>query len=188
LPNAANLNRVNVRVAPVLLAGLILLVGCSRSTPGPVPASSSASSNAPLAIQRAQPRLTTAKLWVGPRELNAELALTANEIQTGMMFRTNTPESEGMLFLFSAPHRTSFWMKNVPVPLSCAYIDPDGIILEIHPMKAHDEAPIPAATDRVQFVLETAEGWFGRNGVTTGMLVRAESGPLTQLRRAASRR
>jgi uncharacterized membrane protein (UPF0127 family) len=87
-------------------------------------------------------------------------------------------EYEGMLFVFGGPMRASFWMRNTLIPLSCAYIDPDGVILEIHDMKPLDETPIQAQTDRVQYVLEVKQGWFDRNKVSAGMLVRTEQGSL----------
>ena len=108
----------------------------------------------------AQPKLQTMKLWLGQDELTAELALTAQQMQTGMMFRTNMAENEAMLFVFGAPVRASFWMKNCVIPLSAAYIDPDGTILEIHPLQPHDTNSVVAASDRIQFVLETRQGWF----------------------------
>ena len=42
------------------------------------------------------------KLWLGAEEMTAELALTAEQVQTGMMFRTNLAENAGMLFVFPA--------------------------------------------------------------------------------------
>jgi len=157
------------------LLAVCLLAGCDK----PLPASPSGLV-APSVPSRAQPRLQTLKLWLGASEITAELALTGDQIQTGMMFRTNVAEAEGMLFVFNTPHRASFWMKNVPIPLTCAYIDPDGRILEIRDMVPHEEAPIAAATDRVQYVLEMRQGWFGRNHVTTGALVRTERGSLQE--------
>ena len=126
----------------------------------------------------AQPKLQTMKLWLGAEEMVAELALTAQQTQTGMMFRTNMAENAGMLFVFAEPHQASFWMKNCPLPLSAAYIDPDGVILEIHDLQPYNTNTVVAASNRVQFVLETNQGWFGRHHVTTGMVVRTERGPL----------
>ncbi len=126
----------------------------------------------------AQPKLETMKLWLGAEEMVAELALTAQQQQTGMMFRTNLAENAGMLFVFPGPHRASFWMKNCPLPLSAAYIDPEGVILEIHDLHPHNTNSVVASSDRVQFVLETNQGWFGRHHVTPGMLVRTEHGTL----------
>jgi uncharacterized membrane protein (UPF0127 family) len=126
----------------------------------------------------AQPKLQTMKLWLGAEEMAAELALTGIQQQTGMMFRTNIAENAGMLFVFPGPHRASFWMMNCPLPLSAAYIDPDGIILEIHDLQPHNTNSVVAASERVQYVLETGQGWFGRHNVSTGMLVRTERGTL----------
>ncbi len=120
------------------------------------------------------------KLWLGSSEITAELATTPVAISTGMMYRKEINENEGMLFVFEQPHRTSFYMKNTYLPLSCAYISRDGIILEIHDMQPLDETPIVANTDQVQFVLEVKQGWFKRNKVAVGMVVRTERGPLLQ--------
>ena len=127
---------------------------------------------------QAQPKLQTIKLWLGPEEITAELALTFKQMQTGMMFRTNLTESDSMLFVFSTPHRASFWMANTKIPLSAAYIDPDGVILEIHPLQPEDTNAVEAASDRVQFVLETSQGWFDRHHVGVGALIRTERGTL----------
>jgi len=107
-----------------------------------------------------------------------EIAITEKQVTNGMMFRRSMAEDEGMLFVFPVPHRTAFWMKNTLLPLSCAYIDPEGIILELHDLKPRDETLIHAASDQVQYVLEMKEGWFGRHGVNVGSLVRTERGTL----------
>ena len=119
------------------------------------------------------------KLWVGSQELVAELALNDRQRMTGMMFRTNMAENEAMLFVFPVPHRTGFYMKNTTVPLSAAYIDPDGTILEIHDLKPLEEKPVGASSDRIQFVLEVNQGWFERNKIGLGAVVRTEHGSLT---------
>lgn len=154
-----------------MLAALVL--GCGKPAP-PAPVSGAWEPTA------AQPRLPTLKLYVGTAELTAELATRPREIQTGMMFRTNVVEDEGMLFVFGQPHRAAFWMKNCPEPLSCAYIDPDGTILEILPMEPHNTNSLVAASDNVMFVLETKRGWFDRHNVRTGMVITTERGPLRQ--------
>lgn len=128
----------------------------------------------------AQPKLQTMRLWLGAEEMVAELALTGAQMQTGMMFRTNLAENAGMLFAFPAPHQASFWMKNCPLPLSAAYIDPEGVILEIHDLQPYNTNSVVASSEQVQFVLETNQGWFGRHHITTGMVVRTERGPLRQ--------
>lgn len=128
----------------------------------------------------AQPRLPAVQLWLGTNQLTAELARKPVEIHTGMMFRTNMLDSEGMLFVFPAPMRQSFYMRNCSVALSAAYISPDGEILEIIDLKPFDETGIPSAANNVQFVLEVPQGWFQRHNVNTGAVIRTEKGSLQQ--------
>lgn len=155
----------------------------SRSTrandpAGPQDVASIYTENSPT---RPQPKLATLKLWIGTNEITAEIARRPIEIQTGMMWRTNMAEMDGMLFVFPNPSKVSFWMRNTLLPLSCAYIDSEGTILELHHMKPKDETSIPSASDRVRYVLEMNQGWFDRHGVKPGMLVTTESGPLGQI-------
>jgi uncharacterized membrane protein (UPF0127 family) len=125
-----------------------------------------------------QPHLQTMKLWVGPEELNVELALTAQQQQIGMMMRTNLAEGDGMFFPLAVTQRASFWMKNCPLPLSAAYIDPEGVIIEIHSLQPFNTNAVVAGSSNIRFVLETSKGWFERHNVKTGMLIRTESGSL----------
>jgi uncharacterized membrane protein (UPF0127 family) len=87
-------------------------------------------------------------------------------------------ENEAMLFPFPGPHRASFYMRNTRVPLSAAYIDPEGVIQEIHDLQPLDETPAQAASDNIQYVLEVKQGWFQRHNVTTGAAVRTPHGEL----------
>lgn len=126
----------------------------------------------------AQDKLPTIKLWIGAELMDAEMALTEEEERTGMMFRTNMAENQGMIFVFPEPTRASFWMKNTLLPLSAAYISPAGTILEIHDMQPQDTNEVLAATDNVQFVLEARQGWFKRHNIKEGMGITTENGPL----------
>jgi uncharacterized membrane protein (UPF0127 family) len=76
------------------------------------------------------------------------------------------------------PGQASFYMKNTVIPLSCAYINGEGIILEVHDMKPKDERPILSATSNIQFVLEVNQGWFETNHIGPATLVRTEKGAL----------
>lgn len=150
----------------------LLAIGCGKPAP-PTPAAP-----VPWEPTAAQHRLATTKLYVGPATITAEMALALKEIATGMMFRTNIVENEGMIFHLGQPQRAGFWMKNCPRPLTCAYIDPQGVILEIRAMEPNNTNSIVANSDNVIFVLETAPGWFERHGVRTGMVIQTERGPL----------
>jgi len=159
----------------VALAG-ILLVGCNK--PAAVPPSPTNVVVTPSSPTAAQPKLPTIKLWIGAEEMITEMALNGIQQQTGMMFRTNIAENEGMIFVFPYPHQASFWMKNTSVPLSAAYIDSEGVILEIHDLEPHNTNSVKAASEGVQYVLETSQGWFERKNIKPGSLVRTEKGSL----------
>jgi uncharacterized protein len=154
-----------------------LQVGCS-GPPAPPQAGTGATNSAP--VGQPQPRLATIKLWLGPKEVVAEQAVSPEQVQTGMMFRREMGEDQGMIFVFGQPQQVSFWMRNTLLPLSCAYIDPAGVILEIHDMKPLDETPIPSASNQVQYVLEMRQGWFERNHIGVGTSVRTERGTLAE--------
>jgi len=164
------------KLLAMLMSGLIFWVGCKK----PVESETRSAPDEGY-LDHAQPKLSTLKLWLGTQDMVAEIAHTSVQVQTGMMFRKEMGENEGMLFVFPQAYRVSFYMRNTYLPLSCAYIDTDGVILEIRDMKPLDETPIVAATDRVRFVLETRQGWFARHQITPGTVIRAERGSLAQI-------
>jgi uncharacterized protein len=160
-----------------MLTSLPLLAGCKKAADQPP---------APNAIDlvhghlmRAQPKLPTLKLWLGDQELVAEIARESVQIATGMMFRTNMLENEAMLFVFPGPDSKNFYMRNCIVPLSAAYIAPDGSIAEIVDLQPGDERGVQSQSDNIQFVLEVPQGWFQRHNVSAGAVVRTEKGSLT---------
>jgi uncharacterized protein len=169
--------------ALLLLLGAALLTGCKKTeTPAAInpPPDPSPQSIDDILPKQAQPKLPTMKIYLGAEILDAELALTGQQIMTGMMYRTNIQDTDSMLFLLPVPQRASFWMKNCPESISCAYISPDGVIQEIHHLQMNDTNPVLAATDNIQFVLETSDGWFTRHNVSTGMVIRTERGSLAE--------
>ena len=157
-----------------LFVGAVLLAGCQKSAKN----TSAAPSPDDSLPTQAQPKLQTIKIYLGAETLDAELALTPQQEMTGMMFRTNIPETDSMLFVLPVPQRAAFWMKNCPESLSAAYIAPDGVIEEIHHLEKNDTNSVVAATDNILFVLETKDGWFARHNITAGALVTTERGTL----------
>jgi uncharacterized membrane protein (UPF0127 family) len=166
-----------------LLLAALLLVGCGKTAvPAPtggVPADIDPTHGHWL---HAQPKLPTVKVWLGREEMITEIARAPLEIATGMMYRTNMPENEAMLFVFSDANigPKSFYMRNCVVPLSAAYITPDGTIAEIIDLQPGEERGVQSQTSNLQFVLEVPQGWFARHSVRTGMAVRTEHGSLRE--------
>ena len=168
-----------IQALAVLSLLLLAVAGCDDEKPrGPL----LAVDEAPVMRlpTRANPHLATIRLWLGAEELITEMALTAEQQMTGMMFRTNMAENAAMIFPLPYTRQASFWMMNCPLTISAAYIDPDGIILEIHELKAQDTNSVVSASENVRFVLETSHGWFERHNVKVGAAVRTEKGSLLQ--------
>jgi uncharacterized membrane protein (UPF0127 family) len=165
----------SMRWVSVLILAAWLPVGCGK--PPAAPAPRPVESDAPTA---AQPKLPTMKLYIGPLTMETELALSPRQQETGMMFRKETSDGEGMIFVFPQPQQASFWMKNTHVPLSIAYIGPNGAILEIHDLQPLNENAVRANSGQVLFALETPQGWFKRNNIGPGTVITTDRGTLRQ--------
>jgi uncharacterized protein len=99
--------------------------------------------------------------------ITAELATTPQSRTIGMMFREKTAPNHGMLFVFEYKAQQCFWMLNTPLPLSIAFIDEDGTILQITDMAPMSQA-LHCSQRPVRFALEMEQGWFARKGAIIG--------------------
>jgi uncharacterized membrane protein (UPF0127 family) len=113
----------------------------------------------------------TAQIQIGTETLDVELAETRQEHAKGLRFRQTLAENAGMLFVFPAPQRVSFWMKDASIPLSIAFIQPDGKIVQIRPMQPYDETPVPSLSDTIAYALLVNQGWFERHGISAGTVI-----------------
>ena len=100
-------------------------------------------------------------------ELTVELARTAAERSRGLMFRESLAEDRGMLFVFAQETKAGFWMKNTKIPLSIAFIDGEGTILETQEMEALSE-DLHRPAQPYRYALEVNQGWFERHGLHPG--------------------
>ena len=107
------------------------------------------------------------KLSAGMHLIDTQVASTPDQRATGLMFRQEMPQGEGMLFVFEEATPQCFWMKNTLLPLTAAFIADDGTIVNLANMK-------PQTTDShcsakpVRYVLEMNLGWFEKKGLKTG--------------------
>ena len=83
--------------------------------------------------------LPTMPLTIGTHKLIAEVATTPDQRSVGLMNRFSLKPDHGMLFVFERNEPLSFWMKNTYIPLSIAFIAPDGRIVNIEDMKPQTE-------------------------------------------------
>ena len=167
--------RVNLPRPMFLLLAAALVAGCGPTPPLAAPKAPTLEDFLP---KHAQPKLRTMKLYVGPETVDAEIALSRDEIMTGIMYRTNILETDAMLFDLQVPQRASFWMYHCPESISAAYITPEGVIAEVHHLEQNDTNAVLSATENIRFVLETKEGWFARHQIVPGMVIVSENGPL----------
>jgi uncharacterized membrane protein (UPF0127 family) len=123
--------------------------------------------------------LPTTRLTIGAHTLTAEVAATDAQRATGLMHRFSLAPDSGMLFVFEASQRRSFWMRNVSFPLSIAFIDASGTIVNIEDMAPHDDRSTWSAAP-VLYALEMRKGWFAQKGIGPGMRVQGLPGKASE--------
>ena len=102
-------------------------------------------------------------------EVRVEIADEPDEQATGLMNRTALGEDRGMLFVFPSEEDRSFWMKDTLIPLSIAYMDSEGRIVDIQDMKAlDDDPPHYDSAEPARYALEVNKGFFDERGVEVG--------------------
>ena len=145
---------------------LLLLAGCGGS-PG---ADAESSGGNPAGAANAQGLRTVTIDSGGERvEVRVEIADSPEEQATGLMNRTALAEDRGMLFVFPGEEVRSFWMKNTLIPLSIAYMDSEGRIVDLQDMKPlDDEEPHYVSAEPAKYALEVNKGFFDENGVEVG--------------------
>lgn len=107
------------------------------------------------------------QLRIQQHTLQTEIADTQAKRAKGLMLRTTLSDNAGMLFVFPDEQIRCFWMKNTLIPLSIAYIDNQGKILEIADMFPLNENSI-CSRQEVRFALEVNQHWFRKHGITVG--------------------
>jgi len=130
-------------------------------------ASMPASAQAPDGKPQSLP-ITTIR--VGPHTVAAEVASTPDQRTLGLMYRFSLPAEHGMLFVFPEPLPLAFWMRNTFIPLSIAYIDAEGRILNVVEMAPRSDASHPSRGDAL-YALEMRKGWFADKGIGPGTRV-----------------
>jgi uncharacterized membrane protein (UPF0127 family) len=149
MPFLPDLPKPSLRGLKLALSCVVLTTGCA------------------LAQGKPQTTLPRVKLSAGMHQIDAQLAMTPEQRQIGLMFRQEMPQTEGMLFVFEQPAQQCFWMKNTLLPLTAAFVADDGTIVNLADMK-------PQTTDShcsekpVRYVLEMNVGWFAKKGIKAG--------------------
>lgn len=108
-----------------------------------------------------------ASLGFGEARLTVDVAVTPAERQRGLMHREALPAAHGMLFVFPQQAQQCLWMKNTSVPLSAAFLDDAGRVVDLIDLQPHD-LTIRCSAGAARFAVEANQGWFARQGVRIG--------------------
>lgn len=115
-------------------------------------------------------KFRSATLRAGMYVIKAEVAANEAERQQGLMFREKMAVNEGMIFDFEAPASVCMWMKNTLIPLSVAFIDSNGKIVNIEDMQPQTTNS-HCAKKTVRYALEMNQGWFRQKNIKPGSVI-----------------
>jgi uncharacterized membrane protein (UPF0127 family) len=123
----------------------------------------------PAQAQQLQ-KFPTITLNAGLYLIKAEVASNEAQREQGLMFREKLGTNEGMVFAFGAPAGVCMWMKNTLIPLSVAFMDETGKIINIEEMK-EQTLDSHCATKAATYALEMNKGWFKQKNIKPGMTI-----------------
>ena len=115
----------------------------------------------------AQGAMPVTELAAGFHRIEAEVAATDQNRQVGLMNRKSMPLQRGMLFVFNHENTHCMWMRNTLLPLSVAFMDAGGTIINIEDMQPQTEDN-HCARRPARFALEMNLGWFAQRGIKPG--------------------
>lgn len=125
---------------------------------------------------QAQLDLPRVSLQAGLYRIDAQVAQTEAQREIGLMHRREMPEHEGMLFVFEQAQRYCFWMKHTLLPLSIAFIDDQGRVVNTAEMAPQSETT-HCAEQPVRYALEMNQGWFSKRRINAGAVLRGAPWP-----------
>jgi uncharacterized protein len=160
-PGSVIFGKVSKALFPMLASAMLFMPGWTSAQEAP------------------QLNLQRAKLTAGMYVIDAQVALTPEQRQIGLMLRKDMPQHEGMIFVFEQASEQCFWMKNTLLPLTAAFVADDGTIVNMADMKPQTTEPHCSAKP-VRYVLEMNKGWFAKKGIKPGSKL---AGPIFQVQR-----
>ena len=154
----------------------VMLMGCTTAEPPSVPPEASTPPEAssepanPYVPAGGQSLPITAQTELGNQIIQLEVAQTPTEQAIGLMYRTELPDNQGMLFPFNPPRSVQFWMKNVKIPLDMVFVR-DGTVRAIAenvPPCTTDTCPTYGPNEPIDQVIELRGGRAAEIGLAVG--------------------
>lgn len=121
-------------------------------------------------VTYAQQAFPVTTLSIGIHLIKAEVAISDEQRAQGLMFREKMATNEGMVFRFPESRHICMWMKNTLLPLSVAFIDDKGRILNIEDMQPQT-LNAHCAKKSARYALEMNQGWFRQKNIRPGIQV-----------------
>jgi uncharacterized protein len=112
--------------------------------------------------------LPTATISINGHMLTVELAATPAARSCGLSQREDLPQNQGMLFIFPESRPETFWMKDTQIPLSIAFLDDSGKIINIQDMAPMQTDVLYPSSGPAKYALEVNQGWFKRHEIEVG--------------------
>ena len=115
----------------------------------------------------AQTAMPVLELTAGFHRIEAEVAANDQNRQIGLMKRREMAPQHGMLFVFTQPNTHCMWMRNTLLPLSVAFLDEEGRIINVEDMQPQTDDN-HCARRPASYALEMNLGWFSQRGFKAG--------------------
>jgi uncharacterized membrane protein (UPF0127 family) len=118
----------------------------------------------------AQQAFKVTRLTAGMHVIQAEVAANDPERQQGLMFRQKMGSNAGMVFVFDQAAKQCMWMKNTLLPLSVAFLDEKGAVINVEDMQPQTLASHCSAKP-AKYALEMNLGWFKQRNIKPGITI-----------------
>jgi uncharacterized protein len=102
--------------------------------------------------------------------LYVEVADDADERRRGLMGVHHLPDDQGMAFVWDEPVSSTFWMKDTLIPLSIAFVDDEGHVVDLVDMQpcTSDACRTYRSDEPYVMAVEANAGWFEEHGIREG--------------------
>lgn len=122
----------------------------------------------PLKAMACPLELPAATISINGYTLSVELATIPSARHCGLSNREELPKNQGMLFVYPVTRPLTFWMKDTHIPLSIAFLDESGKIIDIYKMLPNQSDERYASSRPAKYALEVNQGWFQALGIEIG--------------------
>jgi uncharacterized protein len=107
------------------------------------------------------------EMEIGEQLFFLEVADTEALRREGLMHRKELAPDSGMIFVFDRDEILGFWMKDTGIPLTIAYIDASGTVVDILPLAPYSRDPVFSSRS-VRYAIELNRNAFEKAGVQEG--------------------